>query len=153
MKFGNTAIPAEKSWQQRFNLHGLDLEERVAEAKVVFGLNSYQELCGLHLGGISLLSSGFIIDLANRGGKHARKHIEMMKALLEEDSKKRQEGVRVSFVRSIEEGSIKSSFEDRIPIKIPSRERRKNVKNDNKKDLEETMEEENFEIQQITPEW
>uniref|UniRef100_A0A1B0CH49 Exosome complex component RRP45 n=1 Tax=Lutzomyia longipalpis TaxID=7200 RepID=A0A1B0CH49_LUTLO len=46
-----------------------DLEERVAQANMVFGLNSYQELCGLHLGGVTLLSAGFVIDLASRGVK------------------------------------------------------------------------------------
>ncbi|XP_055709324.1 uncharacterized protein LOC129805444 [Phlebotomus papatasi] len=128
-----------------------DLEERVAQAKIVFGLNSYQELCGLHLGGVTLLSSGFVIDLASRGVKHAKNHIEMIRKCLEEDSKLRQEGVRVSFVKCLEEGSIKSSYQERIPIKIPSREpreRRKKIKTEINGEPQgaEKMEEDTFEI-------
>uniref|UniRef100_A0A6B2E7K9 Exosome complex component RRP45 n=1 Tax=Phlebotomus kandelakii TaxID=1109342 RepID=A0A6B2E7K9_9DIPT len=124
-----------------------DLEERVAQAKVVFGLNSYQELCGLHLGGVTLLSAGFVVDLASRGVKHAKNHIEMIKKCLEEDSRKRQEGERISFVRCLEVGDIKSSHQERIPIKIPSRgvrERRKKVKVE-----ANGAEEDGFEIQPV----
>ncbi|XP_059615451.1 uncharacterized protein LOC132261002 [Phlebotomus argentipes] len=127
-----------------------DLEERVAQAKVVFGLNSYQELCGLHLGGVTLLSAGFVIDLASRGVKHAKNHIEMIKNCLEEDSKKRQEGERVSFVKCLTMGGIKSSHQERLPIKLPTRgvgERRKKVKTEAEED--EKMEEDAFEIQPI----
>uniref|UniRef100_A0A1L8DXT3 Exosome complex component RRP45 n=1 Tax=Nyssomyia neivai TaxID=330878 RepID=A0A1L8DXT3_9DIPT len=126
-----------------------DLEERVAQAKMVFGLNSYQELCGLHLGGVTLLSAGFVIDLASRGVKHAKNHIEMVKKCIEEDTKVREDGMRVSFVKCLEDGGIKSTLEERIPIRIPSREprdRRKIIEEPERMKMEE---EETFEIQPV----
>uniref|UniRef100_A0A1L8DXN8 Exosome complex component RRP45 n=1 Tax=Nyssomyia neivai TaxID=330878 RepID=A0A1L8DXN8_9DIPT len=126
-----------------------DLEERVAQAKMVFGLNSYQELCGLHLGGVTLLSAGFVIDLASRGVKHAKNHIEMVKKCIEEDTKVREDGVRVSFVKCLEDGGIKSTLEERIPIRIPSREPRDRRKIIGEPERMKMEEEETFEIQPV----
>jgi exosome complex RNA-binding protein Rrp42 (RNase PH superfamily) len=37
------------------------IEERVAEASLVFGINSYRELCGLHLVGMTLTSADLLL--------------------------------------------------------------------------------------------
>lgn len=65
------------------------MEERRSEATVVFGLNSYRELCGLHFGGITLASLEVLIKCANQGAKRAKKIVKQIKTALEEDEKRR----------------------------------------------------------------
>lgn len=65
------------------------IEERRSEATVVFGLNSYRELCGLHFGGITLASLELLIKCANQGAKRAKNIVKQIKAALEEDEKRR----------------------------------------------------------------
>lgn len=65
------------------------MEEKRSEATVVFGLNSYRELCGLHFGGITLASLELIIKCANQGAKRANAIVQQIKQALEEDQQKR----------------------------------------------------------------
>lgn len=65
------------------------IEERRSEATVVFGLNSYRELCGLHFGGITLASLELLIKCANQGAKRASKIVQQIKKALETDEQER----------------------------------------------------------------
>lgn len=65
------------------------IEEKRAEATVVFGLNSYRELCGLHFGGITLASLQVLLRCANQGAKRANGIVTLIKSKLEEDTQKR----------------------------------------------------------------
>lgn len=65
------------------------MEERRSEATVVFGLNSYRELCGLHFGGMTMASLELLIKCANRGAKRASNIVKQIKAAVEEDQKRR----------------------------------------------------------------
>lgn len=65
------------------------IEEKRAEATVVFGLNSYRELCGLHFGGITLASINVLLKCANQGAKRANSIVALIKSKLEEDTQKR----------------------------------------------------------------
>lgn len=65
------------------------IEERIAEATAVFGLNSYRELCGLHFGGVTLASVHVLIKCATQGAKRANGIVKLIKDKLEEDAKKR----------------------------------------------------------------
>jgi exosome complex component RRP45 len=65
------------------------IEERVSEAQVVFGVNAYRELCGLHLGGSALTSYDVILHCANRAARRAAEVVQIMKSALEEDANAR----------------------------------------------------------------
>lgn len=54
---------------------------------MVFGLNSYRELCGLHLGGTTLTSSQLLLKCANRGAHRANAIVKIIKQSLEDDTK------------------------------------------------------------------
>jgi exosome complex component RRP45 len=62
------------------------IEERVSAAQIVFGMNAYRELCGLHLGGSSLTSPDLILQCANRAAKRAAEVVQIMKSALKEDA-------------------------------------------------------------------
>lgn len=61
------------------------IEERVSEAQLVFGVNAYRELCGLHLGGSALTSYDKILLYANRAATRAAEVVQIIKSALEED--------------------------------------------------------------------
>lgn len=65
------------------------MEERVAEANLVFGLNSYRELCGIHFGGITLTSSELLLQCATRGAKRAKFVVDLIKDALQKDETSR----------------------------------------------------------------
>lgn len=58
----------------------------MSEAQVVFGVNAYRELCGLHLGGSSLTSHDLILQCANGAAKRAAEVVQIMKSALKEDA-------------------------------------------------------------------
>lgn len=61
----------------------------MAEANLVFGLNSYRELCGLHFGGVTLSSSQLFLRCASRGAKHAKWFVDRIKEALKMDEQDR----------------------------------------------------------------
>lgn len=96
------------------------LEERRSEATVVFGINSYRELCGLHFGGITLASLEVLIKCANQGAKRANTVVKQIKATLEADEKQRSAGERVGFMQSLQSDDIDSQVENRLFIQLPN---------------------------------
>lgn len=94
------------------------LEERVAQSSLVFGLNSYQELCGLHLGGIFLTSADLMIRTASRAAKQAKYMVDVIRRAVEADTVAREAGQKISFMQSIQQNKIKSSEQDRIFVKL-----------------------------------
>ncbi|KFB45962.1 AGAP002348-PA-like protein [Anopheles sinensis] len=95
-----------------------NLEERVAEAKIVFGLNSYGELCGLHLGGITLTSANLLLRTSKKASERARLVVEMIKAAILKDGQDRENGVPVGFTESIERNEITVHAQDRICVRL-----------------------------------
>ncbi|XP_058130146.1 exosome complex component RRP45 [Anopheles ziemanni] len=95
-----------------------NLEERVAEAKMVFGLNSYGELCGLHLGGITLTSANLLLRTSKKASERARLVVEMIKAAILKDGQNRENGVPVGFAESIERNEITVHAQDRISVRL-----------------------------------
>lgn len=75
------------------------LEENTAEAHLILGLNSYKELCGLHLGGSAMMSVEDIQSYAQKGAKRAHDVVQQIKKVLEEDAEKRF--VRTQFLMYI----------------------------------------------------
>lgn len=96
------------------------LEERRSEATVVFGINSYRELCGLHFGGITLASLEVLIKCANQGAKRANAVVKQIKAALEADEKQRSAGERVGIMQSLQSDSADPHAENRLFIRLPN---------------------------------
>lgn len=96
------------------------LEERRSEATVVFGINSYRELCGLHFGGITLASLEVLIKCANQGAKRANTVVKQIKSALEGDEKQRSAGERVGFMQNLQSDCIDSQAENRLFIRLPN---------------------------------
>lgn len=94
------------------------LEEKRSEATVVFGINSYRELCGLHFGGITIASLEQLIKCANQGSKRANAVVKQIKDALMVDEKMRTNGQQVGFMRSLQYSSVDSCNEDRVFIRL-----------------------------------
>lgn len=93
-------------------------EERRSEATVVFGINSYRELCGLHFGGITLASLELLIKCANQGAKRANAVVKQIKAALEADEKRRTSG-EVGFMQCLQSDRFDSHKEGRLLLRLP----------------------------------
>lgn len=97
------------------------LEERRSEATVVFGINSYRELCGLHFGGITLASLEMIVKCANQGAKRANAMVQQIKAALEADEKRRLNCERVGFMPILQSDvCCDTHSESRLFIRLPN---------------------------------
>ncbi|XP_062538305.1 uncharacterized protein LOC134206595 [Armigeres subalbatus] len=94
------------------------LEERVAEAKIVFGMNSYGELCGLHLGGITLTSSDLLLRTATKAAKRARTIVQKIKDVIQSDTEKRKKNIPIGFSECIRLNDITALAQDRLHIRL-----------------------------------
>lgn len=95
------------------------LEERRSEATVVFGINSYRELCGLHFGGITLASLELLIKCANQGAKRANAVVKQIKAALDADEKRRTNGEQIGFMQCLQDDRFDSHKESRLLLRLP----------------------------------
>lgn len=95
------------------------LEERRSEANVVFGINSYRELCGLHFGGITLASLELLVKCANQGAKRANAVVKQIKAALAADEKRRSNGEPVGFMQCLQSNRFDSYKEGRLLLRLP----------------------------------
>ncbi|XP_063706700.1 uncharacterized protein LOC134835705 [Culicoides brevitarsis] len=68
------------------------IEECISEANLVLGINTYKELCGMHLGGTTLTSSQLLLRCVNKGAERAKIVVEMIKCAIEKDSDARING-------------------------------------------------------------
>lgn len=94
------------------------LEERVSQSSVVFGINSYQELCALHLGGSFLTTPDLMIRTATVAAKQAKTFVSLIRSAVEADKVDRDAGKRVSFMQCILEDAIKTTEQDRVHVKL-----------------------------------
>lgn len=94
------------------------LEERVAEANLVFGLNSYRELCGLHFGGVTMTSSQLLLKCANRGARQAKHIVNMVKEALKRDEEARASDTPASFTECVRLNKITSLAQNRLTMKL-----------------------------------
>lgn len=87
------------------------LEERVADASLVLAINSYKELCCMHLAGISLTSPSLIIKCSEMAAVRSRRIVEFIKSTLEEDESQRAKGnFPKGFVECIQLSNVPSNF-------------------------------------------
>lgn len=90
----------------------------MAEANLVFGLNSYRELCGLHFGGVTMTSSQLLLKCATRGAKHAMHVVAHVKEALRQDEELRAKGEASSFTECVRLNRITSLAQDRLAIRL-----------------------------------
>lgn len=86
---------------------------------MMFGINSYRELCGLHFGGITLASLELLIKCANQGAKRANAVVKQIKAALEADEKRRSNGEPVGFMQCLQDDRFDSHKEARLLLRLP----------------------------------
>lgn len=87
------------------------LEERVSDASLVLAVNSYKELCCMHLAGVSLTSPNLILRCSEMAAVRSRRIVEFIKSTLEEDEEERLKGnLPKGFAESIKLSSIPSNF-------------------------------------------
>lgn len=94
------------------------LEEKVADAQLVFGVNAFRELCGLHLGGSVLTSPELILSCANKAAARAVWVVQLIKDAIEKDTTQRNSMNDVGFDKCIEEKKLTALAYERIPVKL-----------------------------------
>lgn len=57
---------------------------------MIFGFNSYRELCCLNLGGTTLISSDLLLQCAHKAANRAKVVVEQVKEALAQDAETRQ---------------------------------------------------------------
>lgn len=87
------------------------LEERVSDASLVLAVNSYKELCCMHLAGVALTSPSLILKCSEMAASRSRRIVEFIKATLEEDIEEREKGnLPKGFAEVIKLSNIPSNF-------------------------------------------
>jgi exosome complex component RRP45 len=93
------------------------LEERVSDASLVLAINSYKELCCMHLTGVSLTSPSLILKCSEMAAERSRRIVEFIKSTLEEDESERAKGnLPKGFAESIKLSSVPSNYLDEKEI-------------------------------------
>nr|CAD7412530.1 unnamed protein product [Timema poppensis] len=105
------------------------LEERVSEAQIVFGMNAYRELCGLHLGGSALATFETVVNCAIRAGNRAAQVVQKIKTLLAQDAETRAAGKPVGFTDCIRQPNVLALSQDRLAIRLHRRDLRETARN------------------------
>ena len=85
------------------------LEERVSDANLILAINSYNELCCMHLGGVSLTSPHLILRCSEKAAERAKRIVAFIKDSLEADQKRRTDGDHQGFAESIRLNKILSN--------------------------------------------
>ncbi|RZB40100.1 RNase PH domain containing protein [Asbolus verrucosus] len=73
------------------------IEEGIADAVLIIGLNGFKELCGLHLGGKAELMPNTVLSTVNKATSRAAIVIEEIKNSIKIDNEARQQKLPVGF--------------------------------------------------------
>uniref|UniRef100_A0A1A9UZH8 Exosome complex component RRP45 n=1 Tax=Glossina austeni TaxID=7395 RepID=A0A1A9UZH8_GLOAU len=93
-------------------------EERTSDTQMIFGINSFEELCCLNLGGSSLTSPTLLLQYSKKAAKHAKNVVNQVKKSLENDSEAREAGKKVGFAECLRQNTILSLGEERLVLKL-----------------------------------
>lgn len=118
------------------------LEERVSDASLVLAVNSYNELCCMHLAGVSLTSPNLILRCSEMAAGRSKRIVTFIKSTLEEDETQRSKGnLPKGFAECIKLSSIPSNFHDE-----------EHVENEDEQESETSeMEDDESEPEQVKP--
>lgn len=92
------------------------IEERISNASIVLAINSYKELCSMHLTGVTLTSPRLIQSCTEMAAERSRRIVEYIKHTLEENKKQRDSGVIKGFSEAIKLSNVTSNFHDATSI-------------------------------------
>lgn len=95
-----------------------EIEGCISEANIVFGINAYKELCGVHLGGITLTSPELLLRCVNKGAERAKLVVNLVKSAVEKDTNSRLEGKIPNFTEIIRDATVASLREKPLAIKL-----------------------------------
>lgn len=65
------------------------IEEKVSDANLTFGINAYQEICCLHLGGAALIKPNLILACSKKAAIRAKEVVQIIKHALNKDAEAR----------------------------------------------------------------
>lgn len=88
------------------------IEERTSNASISLAINSYKEICSMHLTGVTLTSPFLIQKCAEMASDRAKHIVEFIKSSLEQDHVERETGEVKGFSQSIRLTSIVSNFHE-----------------------------------------
>lgn len=89
------------------------LEERVSDASLVLAVNSYKELCCMHLAGVTLTSPSQILRCSELAAERSWRIVQFIKATLEEDETEREKGnLPKGFAETIKLANVPANFQD-----------------------------------------
>lgn len=92
------------------------LEEKISNASIVLAINSYKELCSMHLTGVTLTSPKLIQKCSEMAAERARRIVEYIKHTLEENKVQRESGIIKGLSQAIKLSNVTSNFHDAISI-------------------------------------
>ncbi|XP_063240289.1 exosome complex component RRP45 [Bacillus rossius redtenbacheri] len=92
------------------------LEERVSQAQVVLGMNSYRELCGVHLGGSALASDSTVWQCSVKAASRAAHVVASLKEALARDLRLRARGELAGLAECVRQPSLLSLTQDRLSL-------------------------------------
>uniref|UniRef100_A0A034VUD5 Exosome complex component RRP45 n=1 Tax=Bactrocera dorsalis TaxID=27457 RepID=A0A034VUD5_BACDO len=93
-------------------------EERTADSALVFGLNSFRELCCLNLGGTTLTSSTLLLQCATRAARRAKFVVDYVKETLEFDKNAREDNKNTGFTECVRLNQITALAENRLSLRL-----------------------------------
>nr|XP_014088038.1 exosome complex component RRP45 [Bactrocera oleae] len=93
-------------------------EERTADSALVFGLNSFRELCCLNLGGTTLTSSTLLLQCATRAARRAKFVVDYVKEMLELDKMARDDNRNAGFTECVRLNQITALAENRLSLRL-----------------------------------
>lgn len=103
---------------------------------MVFGINSYRELCCLNLGGTTLTSSNLLLQCSSRAANRAKQVVDQIKAALAADAEaryakghlnvtipiqtvfRRSADQSVGFTECLKMNTINSLAQDRLSLRL-----------------------------------
>ncbi|XP_046671158.1 exosome complex component rrp45 [Homalodisca vitripennis] len=135
---------------ERVMVDPTNAEERVSQAQLVLAVNTYRELCGLHLGGSALAAPDIILQCAHRSGGFSVMLIDKIKEALEADLKARSEGPVAGLTNCINLMRILSSSQDRNTFFIKGSGRPRPTKMDVEETIEDSHEDSDDDVRIIS---
>ncbi|XP_008480800.1 exosome complex component rrp45 [Diaphorina citri] len=96
-------------------------EEGGASAQIILAVNSYREICGLHLEGAALADPRFLLSLTKQAAETASVLVTKLRTALENDAKLRSEGSTVpGFTECIQLDTALALSQDRQKLGVDS---------------------------------
>ncbi|XP_055371052.1 uncharacterized protein LOC129605366 [Condylostylus longicornis] len=94
------------------------IEEQICDAEMIFGINSYRELCCLNLSGKTLTSSSLFLKCANKAAEHAKATVELIKYEIDCDLESRKNNEAFGFAECLKYKKLNTVEEEKLSLKL-----------------------------------